>query len=133
LNLKRALVALVLLVSAAVSTFLVPTSEPTPTQQAAQGLLGNVALSALPKEGQRVYALIQQGGPFEFDKDGTVFGNRERLLPAQTRGFYREYTVTTPGVSHRGARRLVCGGEQRVSALCYYTDDHYESFRLVVK
>jgi len=93
-----------------------------------------IAAAQLPVQGQRVLALIYQGGPFRYDKDGTVFGNRERLLPQHPRGYYREYTVRTPGVSHRGARRIVCGGKV-VSApdVCYYTEDHYASFRRIVQ
>ena len=79
-------------------------------------------------------ALINQGGPFRHDKDGTVFGNRERLLPIQSRGFYREYTVETPGERTRGARRIICGGlKPAVPDACYYTDDHYASFRRIVQ
>jgi len=78
-------------------------------------------------------ALIYQGGPFRYDKDGSVFGNRERILPARQRGFYREYTVKTPGERSRGARRIVCGGAQPASPeACYYTDDHYANFRKIV-
>ncbi len=93
-----------------------------------------VALAALPPEGQQTYRLIHQGGPFPYDKDGSVFGNRERQLPRQDRGFYREYTVKTPGAKDRGARRIVCGGEvpKRPEA-CYYTEDHYASFRMIVQ
>ena len=87
----------------------------------------------LPREGQTTYQLIRKGGPFPYEKDGTVFGNRERLLPRETRGFYREYTVRTPGVRHRGARRIVCGGPVPTEPkACYYTEDHYASFRLIV-
>ncbi len=72
-------------------------------------------------------ALIQQGGPFPYpDKDGTTFGNRESRLPAEARGYYREYTVPTPGVSHRGARRIVTGGNP--PTVYYLTLDHYDSF-----
>ena len=93
-----------------------------------------VALTALPPEGQQTYRLIHQGGPFPFEKDGSVFGNRERQLPRQARGYYREYTVRTPGASDRGARRIVCGGEVPVKpATCYYTADHYASFREIVQ
>jgi ribonuclease T1 len=88
-----------------------------------------VALAALPAQAQHTYALIHQGGPFPYDKDGTVFGNRERLLPAKARGHYREYTVKTPGVRNRGARRIVCGGAKAAAPeTCYYTSDHYSSF-----
>ena len=92
-----------------------------------------VAFSALPAEGQLTYRLILQGGPFPYEKDGSVFGNRERQLPRQSRGYYREYTVRTPGARDRGARRIVCGGEViRQPDACYYTEDHYASFRVIV-
>lgn len=88
-----------------------------------------IALAELPPQGRATYALIHEGGPFPHDKDGSVFGNRERQLPAKKRGYYREYTVRTPGVAHRGARRIVCGGAKRMPDACYYTSDHYTSFR----
>ena len=92
-----------------------------------------IELAALPAEGQQTYRLIHQGGPFPHEKDGSVFGNRERELPRQARGYYREYTVRTPGASDRGARRIVCGGEVPVRPqACYYTADHYASFRVIV-
>ena len=75
----------------------------------------SIALTDLPVQGQRTYQAILDGGPFRYDKDGTVFGNRERILPAARRGHYREYTVPTPGARNRGARRIVCGGEQRAA------------------
>ena len=101
---------------------------------ALQGSANAVSLSQLPPQGRDVMALIYQGGPFRHDKDGAVFGNRERILPAQTRGFYREYTVRTPGERSRGARRIVCGGLKPVAPeACYYTDDHYASFRRIVQ
>jgi ribonuclease T1 len=92
-----------------------------------------VALSELPRQGQETYRLILAGGPFPYDKDGTVFGNRERLLPSKPRGFYREYTVRTPGSRNRGARRIVCGGPPRTPEACFYTHDHYASFRRIVE
>ena len=88
-----------------------------------------MALAQLPPQGRATYALIYRGGPFRHDKDGSVFGNRERLLPAHTRGYYREYTVGTPGARNRGARRIVCGGKPSTPSVCYYTADHYNSFR----
>jgi ribonuclease T1 len=91
-----------------------------------------VALAALPAEAQSVDRAIRRGGPFASAKDGIVFGNREHLLPAQRRGFYREYTVPTPGASDRGGRRIVCGGEQPTAPLaCYYTSNHYSSFHRI--
>jgi ribonuclease T1 len=87
----------------------------------------------MPREGQKTYQLILQGGPFPYEKDGTVFGNRERLLPRHERGYYREYTVRTPGARNRGARRIVCGGQEPTRPkACYYTQDHYASFRMIV-
>jgi ribonuclease T1 len=93
-----------------------------------------VALGELPAEAQQTERLIRSGGPFPYAKDGSVFGNRERLLPGQTRGYYREYTVRTPGLDHRGARRIVCGGrEPKQPDACFYTEDHYASFRRIVQ
>jgi ribonuclease T1 len=95
--------------------------------------LSTVVLGELPKEAVQTYFLIQAGGPFPYAKDGTVFFNRERLLPRKNRGAYREYTVPTPGLNHRGARRLVCEvSVQLVMDPCYYTADHYRSFRRVL-
>jgi ribonuclease T1 len=91
-----------------------------------------VALTALPLQAQDVYQRILTGGPFRYEKDGVAFGNRERLLPRQRRGFYREYTVPTPGEHDRGARRIVCGGKEvRQPETCFYSGDHYASFRAI--
>ena len=96
--------------------------------------LATVSVTELPKQGQQVYALIAQGGPFAYDKDGVVFGNREQLLPKHKRGYYREYTGKTSGARNRGAKRIVCGGLQVKSPdACYYTEDHYSSFRKIVR
>ena len=93
---------------------------------------GTVALAQLPTEAQNTHRLILAGGPFPHRKDGTVFGNRERALPAQPRGYYHEYTVHTPGSRDRGARRIVCGGRQPTQPKsCFYTGDHYASFRQI--
>ncbi|HSI51996.1 MAG TPA: ribonuclease [Ideonella sp.] len=95
--------------------------------------LGTVSLASLPPEAQQTERLVRAGGPFPFDKDGVTFGNRERRLPSQARGYYREYTVPTPHAKNRGARRLVCGGRQpQQPEACFYTDDHYASFRRLV-
>jgi ribonuclease T1 len=93
---------------------------------------GAIAVSSLPEQGQETYRLIHQGGPFPYEKDGTVFANRERLLPLHPRGYYREYTVKTPRAKNRGARRIVCGGAPKAPDACYYTADHYASFRQIV-
>jgi len=86
-------------------------------------------IAGLPAEARRTLRLIAAGGPFPYDRDGATFQNRERRLPAQAPGYYREYTVTTPGSSDRGARRIVSGGSPPVEF--YYTDDHYRSFRRI--
>ena len=116
-----------LLLSATLSTSLVQAKT-----SAAVDSLATISVAELPVQGAQTYALIAQGGPFPYEKDGVVFGNRERLLPISNRGYYREYTVRTPGVSHRGKRRIVCGGKPRVPDVCYYTADHYASFRKIV-
>jgi ribonuclease T1 len=97
---------------------------------------GEIEATALPREGRAVFASIRKGGPFAYPKDGVTFGNFEGQLPKKRRGYYREYTVETPGSRNRGARRIVCGGEARdwernAPAACYYTDDHYASFRRI--
>jgi ribonuclease T1 len=90
-----------------------------------------ISLRELPREARETLALIRADGPFPHAKDGTVFGNRERLLPRQPRGYYTEYTVRTPGSRDRGARRIVAGGDPRASGEYWYTDDHYASFRRI--
>lgn len=95
-----------------------------------------VSLSQLPTEAQQTLRLIRQGGPFPYPrKDGSTFGNFEKRLPLQARGYYREYTVPTPGSRDRGARRIVAGegraGNVTTSGEYYYSDDHYRSFRRI--
>jgi ribonuclease T1 len=91
-----------------------------------------IALAELPRQGQRTYEAILNGGPFRYEKDGMVFGNRERLLPRERRGYYLEYTVETPGARDRGARRIVCGGKRAAPSACWYTADHYASFKRII-
>lgn len=94
--------------------------------------VSSVSLASLPAPVSKTYQLVLQGGPFPFEKDGTVFFNRERLLPPKPRGYYREYTVITNGnFSNRGTHRLICGGAATRPVGCYYTEDHYASFRRV--
>jgi ribonuclease T1 len=96
------------------------------------GGISAITVAELPTQGKQIYALIHRGGPFAHEKDGVVFGNRERLLPLEKRGFYHEYTVSTPGAKTRGAKRIVCGGQPKTPEICYYTADHYASFRKIV-
>lgn len=91
-----------------------------------------VVVRDLPAVGQRVYRAIWQGGPFAYDKDGTTFYNRERLLPMHPRGYYREYTVAAARARNRGAKRIVCGGRKKTPDVCYYTADHYASFLTII-
>lgn len=108
-------------------------SGPTnPVGRDARQAVGTVSLAALPAEAQQTERLVRTGGPFPFAKDGIVFGNREQILPRHPRGYYREYTVRTPGSSDRGARRIVCGGHKpREPEACFYTEDHYASFKRI--
>jgi guanyl-specific ribonuclease Sa len=85
--------------------------------------------AGLPAEAESTLRLIQRGGPFPYDRDGSIFQNREQRLPVEPRGFYREYTVPTPGSRDRGARRIVTGGEP--PRVFYYTEDHYRTFRRI--
>ncbi len=89
--------------------------------------IGTISASALPPEARTTLDLIKKGGPFAYPKDGIVFGNREKRLPPKPRGYYREYTVKTPGSRTRGARRIVAGQPGEF----YYSDDHYNTFRLI--
>jgi ribonuclease T1 len=92
---------------------------------------GEIRVDALPAEAREALERIRTGGPLPYERDGVVFGNRERLLPEKARGYYHEYTVKTPGVRGRGARRIVCGGAIASTSECYYSDDHYRSFKRI--
>jgi ribonuclease T1 len=116
-----------------------PASAPTraaPTRSAparvaparVDGLLV-IYVDELPREGRETLRLIERGGPFPYDKDGSIFQNREGILPSRPRGYYREYTVITPGENDRGARRIVAGERDE----SYYTDDHYDSFKRIME
>lgn len=95
--------------------------------QLVPGELPVITASGLPAEARDTLRAIKHGGPFAYSRDGAVFGNFERILPKHSRGHYREYTVKTPGVRHRGARRIVCGPLPE----CYYTADHYQTFKRI--
>ncbi|WP_447123071.1 ribonuclease domain-containing protein [Glaciimonas sp. GG7] len=93
--------------------------------------LDYIAISQLPPQARQTLVLIKQGGPFPYTKDGVVFGNYERLLPQQKRGYYHEFTVKTPKARNRGARRIIAGGVSQSSGEYYYTDNHYVSFKRI--
>lgn len=95
----------------------------------ALALSGSVRLAELPPEVRATVARVHAGGPFPYARDGVVFGNREGQLPREPRGYYREYTVKTPGAHDRGARRVVVGRHGEL----YYTDDHYRTFRRIIE
>lgn len=120
--------------SGAGTTSAVPTSTAAPATAAPPAPdnpsgLPEVKASELPAEARQTLALIARGGPYPFSRDDVTFGNFERILPRKSSGYYREYTVRTPGESDRGARRIVAGkaGEK------YYTADHYNSFRFIIE
>lgn len=96
---------------------------------ARDGSVGTIPAAQLPEEARITLELIDAGGPFPYRRDGIVFQNRERLLPEQPKGYYREYTVPTPGSKDRGARRIVTGDKPPL--VFYYTADHYKSFRRI--
>lgn len=125
---SKRIFAVAMLVGSVLCTTLGYAKAPNPV-----GGLDSIQIAQLPPQGRVTYQLIQQGGPFPFDKDGVVFGNRERILPSQQRGYYREYTVKTAGAGNRGAKRIVCGGPPRAPDACFYTSDHYASFRRIVE
>jgi ribonuclease T1 len=108
-----------------------------PAWAGAAALAGTVPSTELPLEVRQTLALVKRGGPFAYPRDAIVFGNFEHRLPAQPRGYYHEYTVPTPGVRSRGARRIVAGEgptrDVRRSGEYYYSDDHYRSFRRILE
>ncbi|MFD5148463.1 ribonuclease domain-containing protein [Streptomyces sp. NPDC058401] len=103
-------------------------SSAVPTPGWAKGR-ATVRASALPQQARDVLALIDKGGPYQYRQDGTVFGNFEKVLPQKKRGYYHEFTVKTPGERDRGARRIVTGGGGEF----FYTDDHYDTFKAVLR
>lgn len=114
--------------AAVLSALLVGGTVSATTAGAAPAAVGDICYSDLPSQAHDTLDLIEQGGPYPFEQDGTVFQNREGILPSQSSGYYHEYTVITPGSDTRGARRIVTGGENQED---YYTADHYASFDLV--
>ena len=129
--LLAALAALVVLLTGCGGQSGTATVESTAASQAAsQGVSGlpTVALTELPAEAQQTYELVMEGGPFPYRQDDQVFGNREGVLPPEEYGWYREYTIPTPGSPDRGAQRFVVGDDD----VFFYTDDHYDSFSEVI-
>lgn len=120
------MIARALLIAVAAATFIALAPQAS-AQKAAPAAITEIHVAQLPLEARQTIALIRKGGPFPYAKDGSVFGNREAMLPKQKRGYYREYTVKTPGERSRGGRRIIwgAGGE------FYYTEDHYNHFRRV--
>lgn len=106
-----------------------PGGECAEARRSHDHVLTVVEVDDLPREARETLALIKQGGPFPYKRDGVMFGNRERRLPARPSGYYREYTVPTPGARDRGARRIVAGTPDEF----YYTDDHYNTFRRILE
>jgi len=110
-------------------------SPPAALARSAPAELPEISTAELPREGRDTLDRIRANRRFHHDRDGAVFGNRERILPPHPRGYYREYTVRTPGAKNRGARRIVCGsvkatpdGVTPTPSACFYSDDHYQSF-----
>jgi ribonuclease T1 len=130
----RTLIAAVVLATTAAfgsTAYAAPTTAPATSSSyvvAAPTALDTCALSSLPSQAGDTLDLIHSGGPFPYSQDGTVFQNREGILPAESSSYYHEYTVITPGSPDRGARRLIGGGTKTDPAHVYYTGDHYASF-----
>jgi ribonuclease T1 len=127
----RTLIAAVVLATTAAfgsTAYAAPTTAPTSTHLVAPAAIDTCALSSLPSQAADTLDLIHSGGPFPYRQDGTVFQNREGILPDESSSYYHEYTVKTPGSSDRGARRLIGGGATTDPEHVYYTGDHYASF-----
>ena len=124
---RRAQLLLALLI-AAVLALAGCGSKSSPSAAKPAGM-STIAEASLPAEARDVIKRIDDGGTFQYRQDGVTFQNRERLLPAEPSGYYREYTIATPGEADRGARRLILGRQGEL----YYTPDHYRSFLRVVR
>lgn len=120
-------------VAALILSFSVLARQSPASQERTGSEVSAIPVSQLPPQAKQTLSLIRQGGPFPYPKDGVVFGNHERLLPRQARGYYHEFTVKTSGARNRGAQRLIDGGQPASSDEIYYTADHYASFRRVTE
>jgi len=114
--------------TALLSALIVGGTVTATTSQAAATSVGSICYGDLPSQAYDTLDLIASNGPFPYSQDGTVFQNREGVLPSQSTGYYHEYTVITPGSSTRGAKRIVTGEETEED---YYTSDHYATFDLI--
>ncbi|WP_369392933.1 ribonuclease domain-containing protein [Streptomyces sp. CG1] len=114
--------------AALLSALLVGGTVSATTANAAPDSVGSICYNALPSQAHDTLDLIAQGGPYPYSQDGTVFTNKEGVLPSQSSGYYHEYTVITPGAPTRGARRIVTGEQSQED---YYTSDHYATFNLI--
>jgi ribonuclease T1 len=108
-------------------------SESIFTHRTTFSAINEIKIAALPQEAQLTLSLIKNGGSFPFENDGVVYGNRENLLPKKPSGHYSEYTVITHGESAKGSRRIVAGGDPKTSNEYYYSDDHQQSFKRILK
>jgi ribonuclease T1 len=104
-----------------------PYANPAGARDTPEARSVEISVAQLPKEARATLALIKRGGPFPYQRDGITFGNFEKRLPLKKRGYYREYTVPTPGSADRGARRIIAGAGGEY----YYTENHYRSFRRI--
>lgn len=118
--------AVAVLVTAVCAVPIVAARGDVTASAATQGM-PQIGAADLPREARETLRLIKRGGPFRYSKDGSAFNNRERLLPLQNRGYYREYTVQAALARDRGARRIIAGSAGEY----YYTDDHYATFRRI--
>ena len=127
----RLWVAILLVLAGGAQAYQWQSHQPSPRQDSVQAQsvvqADTISVAELPVEARETLRDIKRGGPYAFDRDGVVFGNFERILPKQSRGYYHEYTVKTPGVRSRGARRIISGG----SGEYYYTSDHYQTFKRI--
>ncbi|MFF3916038.1 ribonuclease domain-containing protein [Streptomyces sp. NPDC001852] len=114
--------------AALLSALLVGGTVSATTADAAASSVGSICYGDLPSQAHDTLGLIAKGGPYPYSQDGTVFSNKEGVLPSESYGYYHEYTVITPGSPTRGARRIVTGEQSQED---YYTSDHYATFNLI--
>ena len=127
----RLWVAILLVLAGGAQAYQWQSHQSSPRHESAQAQsttqASAISVAELPVEARDTLRDIKRGGPYAYDRDGVVFGNFERILPRQSRGYYHEYTVKTPGVRSRGARRIISGSKGEY----YYTADHYQTFKRI--